>query len=244
MHSQAPVSFADAERRYNNAVETIFEAYDALATPPADQVTPRQLDAGIRQFLATSSRLERGGQVGADAQEVSTLGDYGITLLTDISAWAHRLDLHDLDAEFDVIALAFADWIVRHGGEIRTIEPVVDALANQANHERDPAGLERLTHLTTRIIRSIATNARIGLGRGVPNGSWRTLNLNCGIVATRTHNPTLMEHVFEELVRNLPTDAPRFFAEGMQQMEKLNFPLPVRAVMARYFERWTRPRMH
>jgi hypothetical protein len=53
-----------------------------------------------------------------------------------------------------------------------------------------------------------------------------------------------MEEVFEELVSNLPDDAREFFAEGMQQMETLNYPIHVRAVMTKYFDRWTRARMH
>ncbi len=239
------LSLADAEERYKDAISVVFEAYRDFEPKPRDQITPQQLDAGVRQFFTASAELDRrGAAVSLEAEEISRLGDYGLILLMDLAGWAQRLGLSDLDAEFDAIALAFADWIARHGGEIRTIEPVVDALANQANHERDQLTLERLTHLTTRIIRSIAPTARIGINTALPNPPWCVLNLNYGIVATRTHNPILMERVFEELVRNVPEQAPRFFAEGMQQMEKFDFPRPVRAVMARYFDRWTRPRMN
>lgn len=242
------LSLADAESRYKDAVDAILDAHDALQPPPVDQVTPRQLDAAVRRFLAFSTRLEREKnerrESRADPEQISHEGEYGITLLMDLGSWARRLRLHDLESEFDAIALAFADWVVRHGGELRTIEPVVDALASLANDERDQRSLERLTHLTSRIIRSTATGARTAVGQAYPNPPWRLLNLNHGIVATRTHNPALMEQVFDELVQNLPGEAPRFFAEGMQQMEKFDFPLSVRAVMARYFDRWTRPRMH
>lgn len=240
------VSLADAEQRYKDAVAVIFDTYRTLEPKPRDQVTPQQLDAGVVQFFRMSTELDRGGTAGArlDTDEVSRLGDYGMSLLMDLAGWAQRLGLGDLEAEFDAIALSFADWIVRHGGEIRTIESVVDALANQANHERDPLTLEWLTHLTTRIIRSTAPAARLAMKHTLPNPPWCVLNLNYGIVATRTRNPALMEHAFDELVRNVPNEAPRFFAEGMQQMEKFDFPLPVRAVMTRYFDRWTRPRMN
>lgn len=234
------VSLADAEQRYKDAVELVLEAYAALDPAPHHQIAPAQLHAGVQQFFAGCVRAERGQ--GA-RETVTRAGEYGISLLMDMAAWAERLGLHELEAEFDVITLAVADWIVRHGGEIHTIEPVVDALANQANQERSPASLERLTHLATRIIRSTAPLARRASERA-PNAPWRLLNLNYGIIATRTHNPALMEYVFDELVRNVPDEAPRFFAEGMQQMEKFDFPLPVRAVMARYFDRWTRPRMN
>lgn len=240
------VSLADAERRYKNAVEAIIEAYRAITPPPVDQVTPQQLDAAIVQFLTASRELgDRDDENGpVNPEEISRLGDYGITLLMDLYMWARRLGLHDVEPDFDTIVLAFADWTARNSGELRTLEPLVDALANLANRTRDIDNLERLTHFTTRIVHAAAPLARTRQGQTAPNRPWRLLNLNWGIVATRTHNVVLMEKVFDELVCNLPSEAHDFFAEGMQQMEAVNYPFSVRALMTRYFDRWTRARMH
>jgi hypothetical protein len=93
-------------------------------------------------------------------------------------------------------------------------------------------------------IRAASALIKQDLEKNNPGRPWRLLHLNRGIVATRSHNPALMEEVFEELVRELPEEAPGFFAEGMQQMEALNYPPHVRKVMGRYFAKWTRPRMH
>jgi hypothetical protein len=240
------VSLADAERRYKNAFATIMQAYRAMDPAPVDQVTPQQLHAGIEQFLIECRQLDdRHGQSRcAEPEEVSRLGEYGITLLMDLYMWARRLGLEDMESEFDVVVLAFADWTTRHAGELRTIEPIVDALANLANRTRDANTLERLTHLMTRVIRATAAPARGESGRSLPTRSWRLLHLNRGIVATRTHNAALMEQVFDELVQHIPGEAQQFFAEGMQQMDALKYPGHVREVMARYFDRWTRTRMH
>lgn len=240
------VSLADAERRYKNAFAAIMQAYkSAVPPPPSDQVTPQQLHAGIEQFLLECRQLDdRHGQSRcADPEEVTRLGDYGITLLMDLYMWARRLGLNDMESEFDVVVLAFADWTTRHAGELRTIEPIVDALANLANRTRDAGTLERLTHLMTRVIRATAAPARSG-AHSMPTRPWRLLHLNRGIVATRTHNAALMEEVFDELVQHIPGEAQQFFAEGMQQVDALKYPGHVREVMVRYFDRWTRTRMH
>lgn len=245
LQNYAAVSLADAERRYKNVSAAVMEAYDALTPAPTGQVTPRQLHAAIEQFLATTHKIE--GATGshlADPTEVTQLGDYGITLLTDFSMWARRLDVLDSEPEFDLMVLGFADWITRHAGKLQTIEPLVDAFANLANRLREPEPLERLTQLMSRVIRATAPSAREGTGQAFPTRPWRLLNLNYGIVATRTRNPALMEEAFDELVRNLPNDAHEFFAEGMQQVGALDYPVHVRAVMTRYFDRWTRARMH
>jgi hypothetical protein len=54
-----------------------------------------------------------------------------------------------------------------------------------------------------------------------------------------------MEQAFESLIEHLPEDAPSFFREGMEQMNALDYPEQVRAVMARYYQRWCVPeRLH
>jgi hypothetical protein len=104
--------------------------------------------------------------------------------------------------------------------------------------------LEPLTLFMGRVAQASSSAIKQDLEKNNPIRPWRILHLNRGIMATRTHNPALMERVFDDLVRYLPEDAPTFFAEGMQQMEALNYPQPVRQIMGRYFDRWTRPRMH
>jgi hypothetical protein len=51
-----------------------------------------------------------------------------------------------------------------------------------------------------------------------------------------------MEQAFAVLTEKLPEDAPRFFTEGMQQMDALNYPAHVRKVMEKYHRQWTRNR--
>jgi hypothetical protein len=237
-------SLADAANRYKRAADAILAAYDALERVPPAPVTPHQLDAGVRQFLRAAQQLESGQAGALTPEEVSRAGDYGMTLLRDLVLWAQQLGLSETERELDAVALDVAEWIAAHAGELRTLAPVVDALANRANREHDGTVLERLTLLARRLIRATAPAARTGLDPARPSHAWRMLNLNYGIIATRTRNPALIEGAYDELVRNLPGDAAGFFAEGMQQMERFDYPREVRALMARYFDRWTRPRMH
>ena len=133
---------------------------------------------------------------------------------------------------------------MRHEGLIGILEPVVNLLAGLANRVHEPEELEPLALFMGRIIQASAEPIKQDLEKNNPSRPWRVLHINRGIVATRTHNPEIMVQVFDDLVRYLPEDAPTFFAEGMQQMEELNYPLPVRVIMGRYFDQWTRPRMH
>lgn len=210
------------------------------------QVTPESLNQAIEQFFTISIQIERdAGATGPIYKDdVSQLGDYAITLLADLAAWAGQLGLIEAKQDMEATTLSVADWVARHDGELRTLEPIVNAAAERANHTQEPRTLEALCEFIGRALRATAHLIQQDLEKTNPGRPWRVLHLNRGIVATRTHNPALMDKVFDELVRALPEDAPRFFAEGMQQMDALNYPPHVRAVMSRYFDSWTRKTMH
>ena len=121
---------------------------------------------------------------------------------------------------------------------IDTLEPVVDAVARVANSTREPEALESLNGIIRQIIDAVPAVIRQDLETINPGRPWRVLLLNYCIVATRSHNTALMEPAFSLLSENLPADAPRFFTEGMQQMDALNYPDPVRIVMEKYHCKW------
>lgn len=241
-----PPTLAEAALRFKHAAAEINDTYEARRPDKTDQVTPGQLTEAIEQFLSIIDRIDREeGKIGPIAKDDATqLGDYGMTLIADLAAWASQLNLPVPRQDLEIVTLAAADWLVRHDGQIRTLEPVVNALANFANRAQDPASLEPLITMMGRVAQAAANLIKQDLEKNNPGRPWRVLHLNRGIVATRTHNPELMEKVFDDLVRYLPEDAAAFFAEGMQQMEELGYPPHVRQVMNRYFDRWTRPRMH
>ena len=73
---------------------------------------------------------------------------------------------------------------------------VVNALANFANRMHEPSALEPLATFMGRVIQASASLIKEDLEKNNPGRPWRVLHLNRGIVATRTHNPTIMEQVF------------------------------------------------
>ena len=146
--------------------------------------------------------------------------------------------------EMSPVILAVAGWIVRRDGRIGILEPVVDALANTANRTTDGPGLECLADFMGAVLSACADIIKSDLETANPGRQWRILQLNRGIVATRSLNPRLMAKVFDELCSALPEDVPQFFSDGMREMDKLDYPPEVRDVMKRYFDRLSRPKMN
>ena len=229
---------ADALR---DAAADIVEAYEADA-PATGEVTPGLLAEAVGQLIEVFKRIDADQSVesetesddsvrGAGPNDVTQLGDYGFGLLGDLAVWAARLGLEGRRQELEMLALPLALWLTRRGGELRSLEPVVNAAAAVANRMHEPRELEELYAATGEVMEAAALTIRQDLERDDPGRPWRVLNLNRAIVATRTHDPRVMEEAFETLVQNLPEDAPAFFREGLGRMEALNYPPRVREVM-------------
>lgn len=226
--------------------EPVLAAYRSRKPRATDQVTPEQLNEALAQLFAIMTKLDReegeSGPILSD--DVTQLGDYGLSLLTDLVAWAAQLELKAERQEVEKLALAVADWVIRHEGKIRTLEPVVNALALTANTLQDTAALGKLAGFMGRVVGAVDDVIKQDLEKSNPGRPWRVLQLNRGIVATRSHNPALMEPAFDDLVTHLPEDAGVFFTEGMRQMEALDYPAPVREVMARYHQAYAQRALH
>ena len=226
--------------------EPVLAAYQARKPRSTDQVTPAQLTEALAQLFAIMTKLDHEeGETGPILRDdVTQLGEYGLSLLGDLATWATQLELKAARQEVEKLALAVADWVIRHEGRIRTLEPVVNALALTANTLQDSAALGKLAGFMGRVVGAVDDVIKQDLEKSNPGRPWRVLQLNRGIVATRSHNPAIMEPAFDDLVKHLPEDAAVFFAEGMRQMDALNYPAPVREVMGRYHQAYAQRALH
>ena len=191
----------------------------------------------LSSLLDVMQRLE--GDAGATATEdVTEIGEYAIRLIENLAATVEKLGLQEQRTAIADLFLNIGLWIAHQGGLIDTLEPIVDAVAMSANSSRSPQELEALSEVIRQMIKAVPAVISQDLKTINPGRPWRVLLLNHGIVATRSHNPELMETAFAVLTEKLPADAARFFSEGMQQMEALDYPDPVRKVMEKYHRKW------
>jgi len=72
-----------------------------------------------------------------------------------------------------------------------------------------------------------------------PQRPWRVLLLNYAIVATRTHQLSIIDSVYQFFVEHLPEDASQFFTEAMSQMETQNYPVEVKQVVEKFYQQYT-----
>jgi hypothetical protein len=194
----------------------------------------QRTEASILADMGPASSANR-----ASPSDVSELGEYALEMFEQACHWARHLNLPDVFEQLQSFTISMALWVAVHDGQLLTLEPVVDALAQAANNTGEPEDLLSLYDAMTMIMAATSPMIAKDLETINPGRPWRLLNLNRAIVATRTHQAEVMEEAFSTLAEQLPDDAPGFFTQGMEQMELLNYPSHVREVMDRYYKKWS-----
>lgn len=232
-------------------VSHAFDKTDDVAVPNA--ISPHLITKALKQFLEVLYRLdsdqfiEQDGAVdyevvagdgyyeGVSREEISEVGDHGLKLLDTLSEWAKVLQLSYQEHQIKAIMVMVALWVARHGGKLESIESVVNTLAEIANSTAEQEALADLSYMMGELIDAVAPETKFDFENVNRQQPWRILNLNRGIIATRSHDIEIMEQAFEELIRNIPEEAEKFFSQGVKQMEELNYPDHVRNVVVRYY---------
>lgn len=203
------------------------------------QQNPSALDSDVStafEHLIHILNIHQADAIGLEADELTEIGTLGMQLLDTVLTTAKN------DAEtqalFHYIALSFGFWIARNKGVLQQIDHSVNALVNASHHLHDKTSLEALFEAAAFIILQTDDTIKIATDRFNVGTPWHVLNMHFGAIATRTHTPELMESAYETLTYNYPEEAPAFFRQTMTEMERLSYPQHVKAVVARYHERY------
>lgn len=236
------LTLAEGKKIFDAAAQNMLTEFPPLGRQTGEEVVrPDQLVQAVSQFFDVFAKLdaEHGQRGNLPYDNPGELGEHALNCLVDLATWAERLGDTDAKRNFDKASLSVADWVIRHNGEIRTLEPLVNAYAAEANRLRSPEQLSKLFWTMHPLLQHVSPLVRQDLDKYDPMRPWRMLNFNFAIVATRTQNPDLMSQAFDILGSNLPEDAPAFFEEGIKQAQKDVYGAQVKAVMQDYFNRWT-----
>ncbi|MBK1718981.1 hypothetical protein CKO27_15260 [Thiocystis violacea] len=238
-----PIDISYIANRLGELGEDLQRAREDAGNPI--EPPPHILITGLDRLLDIIRAADKGSSADFAKAVQDTTGsdpevllEHGLHLLAQLAGVAERLGLADQARAIEQLALPLSCWMLRRGCELPHPEPVVNAMALLANSLRQPERLAELFGLMTEVMDGIGSERGLEMELGNPARPWRVLLMNRAIVATRSHQPILMEEAFDSIVEHLPEDAPDFFREGMGQMEALDYPVHVREVMRRYFEVW------
>jgi len=230
----------ELKKIFHQASSAVLVAFENQNKTHGEDATPAQLIEAINQFFIIYEKLEnlQGDASPINRESISQIGEQAINCLIELCNWAERMEMQQEKAMLEEIAFAAAHWIIRHQGEIRSLEVIVNILATKANRTSDKAVLTSLFHVMSDVIKHASHEHKNDLDKSDPSRPWRMLNFNFAIVATRTMDKNLMINAFDTLGRNLPEDCPQFFEEGLKQSEKAVYGPDIKTMMAAYFKKW------
>ena len=219
------------------------------ASPLAQEAesSPERLLAAMEQAIDVMQRAEADmtsatAENSIEQKDINQIGDYVLTLIEGLVGHAQSgTDAKKAEVQSRALmrlTIPVALWVARCGGRLEKLDLVVNALADYANEFRDTEQLAELTRVIKTIIDATSESVQQDLEQTNPMRPWRILHINYGIVATRSHDPQLIETAYDALVQNLPQDARQFFKEGLQQMDVIGYPESVREVVERYDRMW------
>ncbi len=237
----------------------LIEAWENAGTPdmPPDR-HPSVVAETLDQLGEVLRRIDAADEMDPDEsgddetlregprEDITRLGEWGLTLVSVLADLAGQFGLAKRRREVETLAFPFALWIARHGGEIgEHLDRVVNAAAVLANGLSDPLDLENLCVAMDDVIDATTARIQQDPDKLDPTRPWRILNLNFAIVATRTHEPRVIEAAWERLAMNLPEEMPDFLREAMLEMDRVGYPDAVREITTAWHARWCeRKRMH
>ncbi len=245
MNTTPVADLSTIEEGLHSAATALIEAYEEAAQPPELRTaTPEILVESMLRLLSVLRQKDgmSAEQDDLETRDINALGNYGIRLLADLTAWSAALKQQSAADTLRELTYAFALWTARQEAEISDLQPVVDALAFVANRVKSSNALEDLYQAASDLQNAVDPALSQDFDRSNPGRPWRLLVLNRAIIATRRHQPLLMEAAFQALTELLPEDAENFFREGMEQMDVLDYPERVRMVMEKYYQLWCAPK--
>jgi len=226
---------------------TVAEYIDESEQDEQDVNSPQNLLAAMDQAIDVMARADADSAVQKDMsaesmglleeKDISKIGQYTLDLLEAMVAHVQE-KTGEQNRELIRLSVPVSLWVARHGGKLSQIDMLVNSLAGYANELTEPHTLADLAAVIKEVVDACDNDIRRDIEQSNMMRPWRVLNLNYGIVATRSHQPELIQQAYDALIKNLPQDARQFFKEGMQQMDLIDYPDDVREVVERYNNMW------
>jgi chemotaxis protein histidine kinase CheA len=217
--------------------KAIVDRNEATGKIDSPDAGPLAVAAALSDFFEIAAALDQGA-VFFETDELAEFAAHGLDLLDRL---AYQLLVLEVMEHREDMALVFASigiWLARRGAVLDNLEGIADGFGRITNGLNDQSELAEICRLMEEVAEAASDQVQMDGDRSNPYRPWRVLNLNAGIAATRSLDPQLMEHTFDNLGHRLPEDMPGFFADGRRQMLVQDVPDDVRDVINRYADRW------
>jgi hypothetical protein len=211
------------ETRAISLVETVTDLFHHLAKH--DQPEAKQSRRRSDQSSLPDNLSELTNQCINNLAELAQLGDI--------------MESRCQSAEIRELIFPLALWLSDLSGQIHQMSIVVDVVAKLANKQHNTETLTTMYHQVSQIINAIPNTQIENRTDEEAQATWRLLIINHSIIATRTHDSSIIEAAYQNLVERIPEEAPYFFSQAMEQMRLIDYPKSVCNIVEKYYLQWS-----
>ena len=204
---------------------------------------PLAVAAALSDFFEIATAVDQDA-VTLDSEQLAEFADHGLDLLDRLAYQLLVLEVMEHRGNMARIFASMGLWLARQDATLENLEGIADGFGQITNGLQEEADLTEICELMEEVADAASDQVKIDEDRSNPYRPWRVLNLNAGIAASRSLDPTLMERTFDRLGRRLPNDMPGFLADGRRQLLTQDVPDAVRDVIERYADKWPAAKPH
>lgn len=153
-----------------------------------------------------------------------------------LESWLNRLDLASRQPELDTLILGISLWAMRHDCTLHVPEPLVNALARQANRAGTRQDTAAAYALMQGAIEHLKPQLAADLEQSNPERPWRLLHLNFAITGIKSGDAALAEHAFSALNAGLPHERSGFYEEALRLAEQVRLPEEITTLIRKQHE--------
>jgi hypothetical protein len=233
---------APLRERFSSLASSVSDVYRERFGGSGGPTEAIALVAIISDFLQLMQNLD--SQYGADNElpvnDASKAVDEALRCLAELDTWLDRLEKTDQREIVHMAQVGIGYWAMRHRLPFHAAEPIVNALAAQANRAETRQETAAIYALMQGFVQHLAPGLKADLERSNPERAWRLLNLNFAITAVRTGDAAMMRYAFDTLNAHLPDESAGFYEEAYALASRPGFPEETRALIEAEHSRWKR----
>ena len=243
LHLDGADADASADHRTLQArFAALSHAVDATSRRTIDSDGTTRLMAIAGDFLPAMQSLD--GQYGTDGElpmdDIGEAVDEALRALAELDVLLDRGEISAQRENLHALQIGIGYWAMRHHIPMYATEPVVNALAAQANRATTRQDAAAVYALMQGFVQHFAPQLQADLERSNPERPWRLLNLNFAIASIRTGDAAMMRFAFDTLNRHLPNECAGFYEEASALAAQPGFPLETRGMIEAECAKWAK----
>lgn len=243
LHLDGADADASADHRTLQArFAALVVVFDGASRPHIDSAGTTRLMAIAGDFLSVMQSLD--AQYGNDGElpmdDIGEAVDEALRALAELDALLDRGEISAQRENLHALQIGMGYWAMRHHIPMYATEPVVNALAAQANRANTRQDAAAVYALMQGFVQHFAPQLQADLERSNPERPWRLLNLNFAIASIRTGDAAMMRFAFDTLNMHLPEECAGFYEEASALAAQPGFPLETRGMIEAECAKWAK----